>query len=102
MVTAADGSTVTVSETNPRTKATSSGVVTLTSSTTFTERTTGSSTDLAVGKCATAIGTAGTTGAVTARSIVISTPGANGCTAGFGRFGGGGAGASGSGGASGA
>jgi hypothetical protein len=102
MVTAVSGSTVTVNETNPRTKATSSVVATLTSSTTFTERTTGSSTDLTVGKCANAIGTAGTTGAVTARSIVISTPGANGCTTGFARFGGGGAGATGSGGAGGA
>ena len=64
-------------------------VVTLTSTTTFTQRTTASSTDLAVGKCATAIGTADSTGAVTARSITISTPGASGCTAGFGGFRGG-------------
>ena len=87
-VTAVNGSTVTVSETNPSTKKVSSVVVTLTSSTAFTERQSAASTDLAVGKCANAVGTADTTGAVTARSITISTPGANGCTTGFGRFGG--------------
>jgi hypothetical protein len=43
-----------------------------------------------VGKCATAVGQAGSTGAVAARSISISTPDANGlCSFGFGRFGGG-------------
>jgi Domain of unknown function (DUF5666) len=88
-VTAVNGSTVTVDETDPATKKTSSVTVTLTSSTTFTERTTASSSDLAVGKCANAIGSASSTGAVTARSIVISTPGANGCTAGFEGFRGG-------------
>jgi hypothetical protein len=48
-----------------------------------------------VGKCATAVGTADSTGAVTARSITLSTAGANGCTTGFGRFGGGAGGAGG-------
>jgi len=97
-VTAVNGSAVTVSETNFRTKKTSSVVVTLTSATTFTQRATASAADLAVGKCASAFGTADSTGAVTARSITISTPGASGCTAGFGRFGGpGGGGAPGSG-----
>jgi len=90
-VTAVNGSAVTVSETDPSTKKVSSVVVTLTSSTTFTERQSAAATDLAVGKCANAVGTADTTGAVTARSITISTPGANGCTTGFGRSGGGGA-----------
>ena len=71
---------MTVNETNPTTKKTSSVVVTLTSTTTFTERQSAAAADLAVGKCATAVGTADTTGAVTARSITISTPGANGCT----------------------
>ncbi len=88
-VTAVSPSTVTVTETNPSTKKTSSVVVTLTSATTYSQRTPAAPSDLAVGKCATAIGQAGTTGAVTARSISISTPGANGCTSGFGRFGGG-------------
>jgi len=63
-------------------------VVTFTSSTTFTQRAAATAADLAVGKCATAFGTADSTGAVTARSITISTPGPSGCTTGFGRFGG--------------
>ncbi len=97
-VTAVDGSELTVSETGPSTKKTTSVVVTLTSTTTFTERQPAAASDLAVGKCANAVGSADSTGAVTARSITISTPVANGCTAGFGRFGGfrGGAGAAGS------
>ncbi|HEX3981529.1 MAG TPA: DUF5666 domain-containing protein [Acidimicrobiales bacterium] len=94
-VTAVNGSTVTVSEANPQTKKTSSVVVTLTPSTTYTQHTTAAASDLAVGKCATAVGTADTTGAVTARSITISTPGANGCSTGFGGFRGGAAGAGG-------
>jgi hypothetical protein len=95
-VAAASGSTVTVTETNPTTKKTSSVVVTLLSSTTFTQRTVAASTDLAVGKCAQAQGAADSTGAVAARSITISTPGANGCTSGLGGFPGGrGAGGSG-------
>jgi hypothetical protein len=88
-VTAVNGTTATVTATDPQTKKTSSVVVTLTSSTVFTERTTAAASDLAVGKCATAIGTADSTGAVTARSITISTAGANGCTTGFGGFRGG-------------
>jgi hypothetical protein len=43
---------------------------------------------LAVGKCVQALGSADTTGAITATSISISTPGANGCSSGFGRRGG--------------
>jgi len=91
-VTSVSGDAVTISEKNPRTAATSSVVVTLTSATTFTQRTTASSSDLAVGKCANAFGPADSTGAVTASSITISTPGPNGCTSGFG-FRGAGAGA---------
>jgi hypothetical protein len=51
-----------------------------------------------VGKCARAGGSADTTGAITAQSITVSTPGPNGCTGGFrggtGGIGAGGAGAS--------
>ncbi len=97
LVNAVSGSSVTVTETNPQTKKTSSVVVTLTSSTTYTQRQSASSSDLAVGKCAEARGSASTTGAISADSITISTPGANGCTAGFGAFRGGGAGGAGSG-----
>jgi hypothetical protein len=85
-VTAVKGSKVTVKETDPASKKTSDVVVTLTSSTTFTERQSAAASDLAVGKCASSFGTADTTGAVTATSITISTPGANGCTSGFGGF----------------
>jgi hypothetical protein len=92
-VTAVNGSAVTVSETNPQTKATTSVVVTLTASTTFTQRETASSSDLAVGKCAQARGSASTTGAITATAITISTPTANGCSSGFGGFRGGAGGA---------
>jgi hypothetical protein len=94
-VTVVNGSLVTVSETNPTTKSTSSVVITLTPSTTFSQRTSATTADLAVGKCATAVGSTSTTGAVTARSIALSTPGPNGCTSGFGRFGGAGSGANG-------
>jgi hypothetical protein len=79
---------VTINEINPVTKATSSVTVTLTPSTTFTTTGPASSTDLAVGKCARANGSADSTGAISARSITISTAGPNGCTGGLGRAGG--------------
>jgi hypothetical protein len=103
-VTAVSGSTATVSEVNPSTKATSSVVITLTASTTYSQRTSATAADLAVGKCATAIGTADSTGAVTARSISLSQPVSGSCTSGFGGFGrgGGGGGAPGQGGSTGA
>ena len=88
-VTAVNGTTLTVSETNPATKKASTVVVTLTAGTTFAERQTAAATDLAVGKCASAVGAADSTGAVTARTITISAPGPDGCTAGFGGFRGG-------------
>src|SRR5664280_1384330 len=66
-VTAVNGSVVTINETNPTTKAASSVAVTLTSTTTFTTTGTASSTDLAVGKCARANGSADTTGAIAAQ-----------------------------------
>ena len=101
-MTAVSGSTATVSEVNPSTKATSSVVITLTASTTYSQRTSATAADLAVGKCATAIGTADSTGAVTARSISLSQPVSGSCTSGFGGFGRGGGGAPGQGGSTGA
>jgi hypothetical protein len=83
-VTAVNGSGVTINEINPATKAASNVTVTLTASTTFTTTGPASSTDLAVGKCARANGSADTTGAISARSITISTAGPNGCSGGFG------------------
>jgi hypothetical protein len=59
--------------------------VTLTASTTYTQTVTVSSTALKVGECVTAIGSTGSTGSVSATRITLSTPGANGCTTGFGR-----------------
>ncbi len=85
-VTAVNGSAVSIDETNPATKTVSSVVVTLTPSTTFTTTGPASSTDLAIGKCARANGTADTTGAIAAQSITISTAGPNGCTSGSGGF----------------
>jgi hypothetical protein len=85
-VTSVNGLAVTISETNPSTKATSSVVVTLTPATAFTTSGSASPTDLAVGKCARANGTADSTGAIAAQSITLSTAGANGCTSGFGGF----------------
>jgi hypothetical protein len=90
------GSTATVSEANPQSKKTTAVVVTLTSSTTYTQRQSAAASDLAVGKCAQARGSSSTTGAITAQSITISTPGASGCSTGFGGFPGGGAAGSGS------
>ena len=91
-VTAVSGSTITVQEINPSTKATVDRTVVVSATTTFTQVVSAQATDLAVGLCVRAIGPADSTGAVTATSIGISTPGPNGCTAGFagrGRFGGG-------------
>ena len=59
--------------------------VTLTASTSYTETAAVNSTALKVGECVTAIGSTGSTGAVSATRITLSTPGPNGCTVGFGR-----------------
>jgi hypothetical protein len=93
-VTSVSGSTIVVNETNPATKATSTKTVDVTGSTTYSQTVAAAATDLAVGKCVQAVGSSNDTGAVTATSISISTPGANGCSTGFGRrSSGGGAGA---------
>jgi hypothetical protein len=59
--------------------------VSLTAGTTYTQTVTVNSTALKVGECVTAIGSTGSTGAVSATRISLSTPGSNGCTTGFGR-----------------
>jgi hypothetical protein len=80
--------------------------VTTSASTVYREDETATKANLKVGLCATAIGTTDETGAVTARTIALSTPTSSGCTTGFGggfgrgRFGGG-AGGAGNGGGSG-
>jgi hypothetical protein len=82
-LTAVNGSTLTVQPQtgNPVT-------VMLTSSTTVTRLVTSSTARIAVGECVTANGSKDSSGAVKARTVLISPPGANGsCT-----FGGGGGG----------
>ncbi|MGC8463463.1 MAG: DUF5666 domain-containing protein [Acidimicrobiales bacterium] len=92
-VAATTGTSFTVTETNPTTSAQSTVTVDTTSSTTFSETEQAAPNDLAVGKCVRALGPASSTGAVAARSVTISSPGPNGCAAGF-RAGGFGAGRS--------
>jgi hypothetical protein len=66
--------------------------VTLPTSATVTQTVSATSAAAVVGQCATAIGPANDVGAITAKSITISTPGPTGCRAGFGGFGGRGSG----------
>ena len=78
-VTAVNGSAVTVDETNPRTKKTTSVVVTLSGEHHLHHDRVGVVVGaLAVGQCARAIGSANTTGAITAQSITVSAPGRTG------------------------
>ena len=58
--------------------------VTLPASATVTQTVPATSAAAVVGQCARAIGPANSTGAITAKSITISKPGANGCRTGFG------------------
>jgi hypothetical protein len=60
------------------------------SSTAYSETASTAAGSLAVGDCVTAIGTADSTGAVTARSIRIASTGRQSCSNGLGGFGGGG------------
>jgi hypothetical protein len=83
-LTNVSGSTMTV---QPQTG--SPVTVVVTSSTTITRLVTSSSARLAAGECVTATGQRDSSGTVKARSILISAPGANGCTR-AGGFGGGG------------
>ena len=58
--------------------------VTLGASSTVTQTVPATSAAAVVGQCASAIGTANSTGSITARSITVSSPGPNGCRSGFG------------------
>ena len=87
-VTAVTGSTITVDETNPQTAKTSSVTVTATPTTTYSTTQDATAAAIVVGQCARAIGSADTTGAVTAQSLTISVPVNGACTTGF-RFRGG-------------
>jgi hypothetical protein len=100
LVTAVSGDTITVQETiRARGDGTASSTataspttatvaVTTTASTTYAAQKAGAATDVAVGQCASALGKADDTGAVTATSITLR-PATNGsCTTGFGGAGG--------------
>jgi hypothetical protein len=64
--------------------------VTFTSKTTFTQTVPATSTAVVVGQCATALGPASDTGAITASTISVRAPASSGCvTSSFGGFGGG-------------
>lgn len=77
--------------TPPTTAAPADITVTVDASTVFTQVRSATAASLAVGDCVAANGPADSTGAVTARSVRITSTGGQSCTAGFGRFGGGGA-----------
>jgi len=103
LVTAVNGDTLTVQETvggrgtatATATPTTTTVTVTTTGSTTFSVQKTAAASDVAVGECATAMGKADDTGAVTATSVSLR-PATNGaCTNGFGGPGGGRPGATG-------
>lgn len=76
----------------PTTVAPTTLVVDLSPTTTYTETRSATASDVAVGDCVVATGSADTTGAVTARVVRITSTGGGTCPTGFGRFGGGGAG----------
>jgi hypothetical protein len=106
-VTSVSGSTILVSgvlrsgarPTGSSTPATPNIItLTLPASAAVTQTVAATSATAVVGKCATAIGQANSAGAITANSIMISTPGPTGCSAGFGGFGGRGGGTGGAGG----
>jgi hypothetical protein len=61
----------------------------LSSSTTYTETRTAAAASLAVGDCVTATGATGSTGAVAASTVRITSTGGQTCTTGFGGLGGG-------------
>jgi hypothetical protein len=81
-VTAVNGNTFTVHNTVPANgNAPADTTVTIDPSTMFTKSVSADSHALVVGKCAAALGPMDSTGAVSARSMTISTPGPNGCAA---------------------
>ena len=75
--------------TPPTTAAPADITVTVQGSTVFTQVRSAAATSLAVGDCVAANGPADSTGAVTARSVRITSTGGKSCTTGFARFGGG-------------
>lgn len=92
VVTAVSGDTITVTPSRTGSGSTSGPkTVTTASTTVFTVTSKVTSAALTVGRCAAVRGPADSSGAVTATSVTVSDPGANGCTQPFGRRPGGGA-----------
>ncbi len=92
-VTSVSGQQLTVKsqvpQTNKKSKTkTRTVTVTLTSSTTVTQTVKGAESDLAVGSCVSANGTADSLGTITAKNVTISQPVNGSCGGGFGGFGG--------------
>lgn len=104
LVTAVDGSTITVESTGTPgageasdDASTSTATITVDDATTFTSTVAADATAIAVGRCVTAQGEADSSGQVTATSLTLSDATADGCSTGFGGRGGmGGPGGSGS------
>lgn len=82
LVTAVDGSTITVQQIGEDSSTT--GTVTVDGSTTYTTTVTADSSAIAVGLCVTAIGEADSSGQVAATSLALSEAGDSGCSTGFG------------------
>ncbi|CAM5783729.1 hypothetical protein [Cellulomonas persica] len=82
VVTAVGGTTITV-ETTAQDGTTSSATVTVDDGTTFTTTTAGAASAFVVGQCADVRGTADDSGKVAATSVVVSSPGDDGCATGF-------------------
>lgn len=78
-VTAVSPTGFTVEQDNRQSGATSSTPVTVDSTTTYTKTATADANALKVGECVSATGQADDTGAVAAKTIMISQPGPNGC-----------------------
>ncbi|MFE9232328.1 hypothetical protein [Cellulosimicrobium funkei] len=82
LVTAVDGTTITVTTTTPEGES-DEEAVTVDDATAYTVQRTGSGDDVVVGQCVSAQGESGDDGTITATSLVLSAPGDDGCTPGF-------------------
>ncbi|KZM76301.1 hypothetical protein, partial [Cellulosimicrobium sp. I38E] len=82
LVTAVDGTTITVTTTTPEGES-GEETVTVDDATAYTVQRTGSGDDVVVGQCVSAQGESGDDGTLTATSLTLSAPGDDGCTGGF-------------------
>lgn len=81
-VTAVDRSAITVSTSSPEGESAAESV-TVDNATTYTVQRAGANADVVVGQCVSALGETDDSGALTATSLSLSTPGDEGCTSGF-------------------